>query len=245
MRLSFKGILKVFVLSGFMLCTGSPVFTQPVVPQLKGIQDMYRFAHEQLPRLLGSISINEEEKYGFKSREEFNIAVLGIPYQEYSLDKDMPTGHWRIPVTVNNENRALISLKKKGKWVLAGFGDTRLATELGFFEKHIATTKPSWGRIVRDFEMNCDHLQFEPESEAKLEGLLHPLESAARIMLRSCDSINKQGYKVSEIKEFRLQSREIPGEKTRVKQNSILAGLNFTKKLIYHSIFDKIPGKGL
>jgi hypothetical protein len=185
-----------------------------------GLEEMYRFVLDQLPRLLESIPINEEEKHGFKSREEFKIAVPGIPYQEYSLDKDMPTGYWIIPVTVTNENRVLMRLKKqKDKWEFAGFGATRLATELGFFETHAATGKPSWGRIVRDFEMNCDYLQFEPGSAAKLEGLMHPLESAARILLRLHDSIDKKGYKVSEIKEFRLQLREIPGEKNPGKTN--------------------------
>jgi hypothetical protein len=211
MRLTFRQILKGFVLFVFLLSLGSPILTQPGVPQLEGIEEMYRFALDQLPRILEFIPMNEEEKYGFKSREEFKIADLGIPYQEYSLDKDMPTGYWRIPVTVNNENRALLRLKKQnGKWVFSGFGAARLATELGFFENHIAATKPSWGRIVRDFEMNCDYLQFEPGSEAKLEGVIHPMESAARIMLRSRDSIDKRGYTVTEIKEFRLQLKRMP-----------------------------------
>jgi hypothetical protein len=155
--------------------------------------------------------VNEEEKYGFKSRKEFKTAGLGIPYQEYSLDRDMPTGYWRMPVTVNNENRALLRLEKQnGKWTFSGFGAARLATELGFFEKHLVTTRPSWGRIVRDFEMQCDYIQFEPGSEDKLEGVIHPLESAARIMLRSRDSIDKRGYTVTEIKEFRLQLKQMP-----------------------------------
>lgn len=218
-RLSFKGILKVFVLIGLMLWIGSSISAQPAIPQLKGMKEMYRFAFDQLPRILESIPINEEEKYGFKSREEFKIADLGTPYQEYSLDKDIPTGYWRIPVTMNNENRALIRLKKQNdKWVFAGFGAVRLATELNFFEKHIAVTKPSWGRIVRDFEMSCDYLQFEPGSMSKLEGVIHPMESAARIMLQLRDSIDKHGYTITEIKELRMQLKRIPRGKTPAKE---------------------------
>jgi hypothetical protein len=215
MRPAFKQITERFVMFVLLLSLGSPIFIHPAILQLKGMQEMYRFAHEQLPRILEFIPINGEEKYGFKSRKEFKKADLGIPYQEYSLDKDMPTDYWRIPVTVNNENRALLRLKKRnGKWVLAGFGAVRLATELGFFEKSIATSKPSWGRIVRDFEMHCDYLQFEPNSEVKLDGVIHPMESAARIMLRSRDSINKRGYTVREIKEFHIRLKQMHRGKT-------------------------------
>jgi hypothetical protein len=198
--------LLVFVL---MLSFISPVFSQSAMPKLRGMKEMYRFALDELPRALESIPMNEEEKYGFTSREEFKFADLGIPYQEYSLDQDMPTGYWRIPVTVNSENRMLLRLKKQDKkWVFVGLGAPRLATELGFFENSVAAVRPCWGRIVRDFEMDCDYLQFEPEAPAQLKGFIHPLESAARIMLRSRDSIDKQGYRVSEIREFRVRQIE-------------------------------------
>lgn len=219
MRLSFLKLTVLLLVS--MLSAGHPLSGQLPAAPMKRLQGMYRYAADQLPRILNLIPRDEEEKYGFKSREEFKKAVLGIAYQEYSLNEGAPTGFWRVPVMVDGENKVLLSLSKKsGKWASTGFGAARLARELGFYERHFTAQKPSWGRIVRDDEMTCDYIQFDPKSEAKLEGVLYPLESAARIMLRSRNSINKHGYSVVEIKAFRSQfKKRVYQEKRPGKKN--------------------------
>lgn len=200
----------------FLLFSVHSVFTQPTGEPLNGFDEMNRFAKSQLSRVLEFIPVDEEGKYGFKSRAEFKIAALGIPYQEYSLDLDKPTGYWRIPVTVNNENRALMTIKKQnGQWMFSHFGAARLATELSFFEKHRANSVPAWGRIVRDFEMSCDYLQFDPQNQTKLGGLIHPMESAARIMLRSQGSIDTQGYTIPQVREFRFKMMSLSMDESR------------------------------
>lgn len=213
MRLLKNQVFKGFVLFAICIWFGGPLFTQPGVPQVKNMEAMYSSISAQLPRILEYIPANEEDKYGFKSREEFRIAALGLPYQEYSLDKDIPTGYWRVPVTVANENRALLRLKmQNGQWTFDGLGAARLARELGFLEKFITDGKPAWGRIVRDFEMQCDYIQYNPPSESTLSGYIYPMESAARILLRSHVSIEKRGFSVTEIKEFRFNSLQLPEE---------------------------------
>jgi hypothetical protein len=205
MRLTLT-LFKVIIVSMLMFTLCYPVAGGTPAAPLKHKKEMYRAATGQLPAILKMIPMHEEVKYGFNSREEFKRAVLGIPYQEFSLHENMATGHWRIPVVVDSEHRALLRMKQvNGKWVFAGFGASRLARELGFHEKHFTSSKPSWGRIVRDFEMKCDYIQFNPGFISRLEGVVHPLESAARIMLRSRDTIDRKGYTVEEIKAFRMQ----------------------------------------
>lgn len=200
MRLLFRVIVLPMLL--FSLCF--PLSSGAPAAPLTQKNEMLRSATAQLPRILEMIPINEETKYGFNNRDEFKRAVLGIPYQEFSLHEDTATGYFRVPVVVNGQHRALLRIKQEnGKWVFAGFGAARLARELGFHEKHFANGIPSWGRIIRDFEMTCDYIQFDPGSEMHITGVLHPLESAARIMLRSRERIDRNGYTLEEIKEFR------------------------------------------
>lgn len=213
MRLLKNQVFKVFVLLVICLWFGGPLFTQPGAPLVKNMQEMFRAISAQLPQILEGIPAREEDKFGFKDREEFYLASLGLPYQEYSLDKDMPTGYWRVPVTVADENRVLVRVKmENGQWTFAGLSGAGLAKELGFMEKFIAGDKPAWGRIVRDFEMQCDYIQYNPPSESKLSGYIYPMESAARILLRANISIEKRGFPVTAIREFRMNLLQLPGE---------------------------------
>ncbi len=205
MSFKFNQMFKVFVLFCFLLSLSVPFFAQSATVQVSSLTEaMYRFAKSELPRILEHIPMDREERYGFNNRDEFKRAGLGIPYQEFSLEDERPTGDWRVPVTVDGENRALLRLKEvNGQWTFSGFGAARLARELGFFENNITKSKPTWGRIVRDFRMQCDYVQFEPRTLSKLEGSLHPMESAAKFLLRTFPKIDSRGYPVQEIKKIR------------------------------------------
>ena len=204
MKHNFNPMLKITVLLCFLSLLSNPAFAGTSAANPPGMKEMYTFANSQLPRILAFIPVDREHNYGFKHREEFNRAGLGIPYQEYSLDSELPTGYWRIPVTVNGENRALIRLiKKNGKWTFSGFGAALLASELGYFERGFGETKPVSGRIVRDFDMQCDYVQFNQKTGAKLEGLLYPLESASRVLHRLSGEITARSYTLDEIRELR------------------------------------------
>ncbi len=165
---------------------------------------MYREAGRQLPYILELIPTNEEVKYGFKDRNEFQRAVVGVPYQEYSLSDDAAGGSWRVAVSVDGVNKILMRMKMvDGKWAAVGLSGAGLANELGVFETNHNESKPSWGRIVRDYDMCCDYVQMEPKEHYGLTGIIHPMESAVRTMLKTTDTIKKNGYTVREIKEFR------------------------------------------
>lgn len=201
--------LLLFVFSLF----SSAVFCQPV--DQKSIDRMFVFAGNELPKILNYIPVNKESDYGFSNRDEFKKAGLGIPYQEYEMGTGFPTGYWRVPVTVNGEYRALLRLlQTDGQWRFAGFGGAKLARELAEFEKVVGKGKPTSGRIVRDFRMYCDFVQFNRQPGKELDGLLYPLESAARVLLNAgvATTVGYEGYPVEKIRELRETFKEVPGE---------------------------------
>lgn len=172
------------------------------------IEAMKQFADIRLMEILDNVPMGREKDFGFMNRSEFKKTTLGIPYQEYDFEKEEPTGYWRIPVTVDGENRALIRLKKTGGgWSFSGFGGAGLARELGGYEDDLVRkgTKPRTGRIVRDFSLFCDYIQFDQMPGAPLSGKIFPLQSAARIILMSGTdkSVSRRGYNLSKIKEMR------------------------------------------
>jgi hypothetical protein len=206
-------MLKITVLLCFLSLLSHPAFAGASASNPPGIEDMYTFANNQLPSILAFIPVDREHDYGFLNREEFHRASLGIPYQEYSLDSELPTGYWRIPVTVDGENRALLRLiKDNGKWTFSGFGAAILANELGYFERSFGVTGPVSGRIVRDFKMQCDYVQFNQETGAKLAGLLYPMESASRVLHRLSGETAAPSYTLDEIRELRSGIRRLPGK---------------------------------
>lgn len=212
MKRRFKHLFTMtFLLFFFCLCAHA-VFGQPV--RQDSLDRMIDFAGKELPKILQYIPVGMEQEYGFSDREEFKKTGLGLPYQEYDMDTGMPTGSWRLPVTVAGENRALLRLvSEDGNWRFAGFGGAWLARELGEFEKVVARKNSSHGRIVRDFRMYCDFVQYDRQPGKELEGLLHPLESAARVLLNAgiTDRVGFGGYPLEKIMGLRKAFKKAPG----------------------------------
>jgi hypothetical protein len=185
-----------------------------------GLQTMMQYANDNLLEILNNIPAGEEEYYGFMNRNELEQAGLGIPYQEYDLEKEQPTGQWRVPVTVNGENRALLRLKKTVEgWTFAGLGGAELARNLGDHENNMVSQgkSPRTGRIVRDFTMRCDYVQFDQQQNARLSGTVYPLWSASRFISAfekdgSAAAVDYAGYDLDAVKEIRLKAQEIMGD---------------------------------
>jgi hypothetical protein len=173
--------------------------------QTNSQQAMLSYAGKVLPGVLTQIPVDLEKNYGFFSRDEFIEARLGIPYQEFSLESEGPTGIWRIPVTVNGENRALLTLMKQdGKWAFMGFGAAVLAKELGKKEKAYLGGSPLSGRIVRDFSRQCDYVQLNPEGILGPDTVLTPLTSAYRHM-PGIAGLSSGGTTLDKIKQLRIR----------------------------------------
>jgi hypothetical protein len=143
-----------------------------------------------------------------------------MPYQEYDLEQEQPTGYWRIPVMVNGENRSLLRLKSTAdEWVFSGLGGAELARNLGDHENNMVRqgNRLGTGRIVRDYSMRCDYVQFNQKQGEKLSGTVYPLWSAARFI--SAFGANGraavedyEAYDLGKIKEMRLKARKMRGE---------------------------------
>jgi hypothetical protein len=213
MKSGLKQVLNVTLVLFIFSFSCAAAFGQP--DNQVSIKKMYAFALKELPQILTFMPQNNEERYGFNNRDEFKRASLGIPYQEYSMQTEEPTGFWRVPVTVDGENRALLRLTRvEGEWKFSGFGGAGLARELGALEREGGRAKPSFGRIIRDFEMSCDYVQFDREPGSKPDGLVIPMESAARALLDLgiADSIGADGLPLWKIKAYRSMVLRPPVE---------------------------------
>ena len=174
---------------------------------------LYETAAKELPAILKKMPVGDEAAYGFNSRSEFAGAGLGIPYQEYSIKTKKPTGYWRIPVTVSGENRALVRYAlKDGAWQWKGFGAAGLARELGKMENW-QSKKPLSGKILRDYKLTCDYIQFNIENEKKIEGSFIPTANAKKFMnYLSGPTSETKAYGLSRIQQLRSRFLELKGD---------------------------------
>jgi hypothetical protein len=205
----FLVLLLVVIPGGYSFAAGEGDF-----------QAMTQYANDNLLEILNNIPVGEERYYGFQRRNELEQAALGIPYQEYDLEKEQPTGYWRVPVTVDGENRALLRLKYTAQgWAFSGLGAAELARNLGDYENNMASQgkTPRAGRIVRDFSMRCDYVQFDQQQDARLAGTVYPLWSASRFISAfetdgSAAAVDYAGYDLDAIKKIRLKAQEMMGD---------------------------------
>jgi hypothetical protein len=174
---------------------------------------LYETAAKELTAILEKMPVGDEAAYGFNSRSEFAGARLGIPYQEYSLHTQKPTGYWRIPVTVKGHNRALVRYAlEDGVWQWKGFGAAGLARELGEMENW-QSEKPLSGKIVRDYKLACDYVQFNIESEDMIGGNFIPTANAKKFMEFLIGPTSEgEAYGLSRIQELRSKFLEQRGD---------------------------------
>jgi hypothetical protein len=183
------------------------------------LQAMKQYASTNLVEILNNIPQGEEDNYGFKNRNELRQANLGLPYQEYDMDKEQPTGYWRLPVMVDGENRTLLRLKNTAEgWTFSGLGGTDLARNLEDHENnmHIQGENLRSGRIVRDFSMRCDYVQFNQQLDSKLSGSVYPLQSASEFISsfrggNGATVAEYANYDITAIKKMRLKAQEMMG----------------------------------
>jgi hypothetical protein len=196
-------IYFVLFVSALLLASGWVYADKPIISR-HSKSTLYATAASELPEILAKMPTGDEAAYGFNSRSEFAGAGLGIPYQEYSIQTKEPTGYWRIPVTVNGENRALVRYAlEDGVWQWKGFGAAGLARELGEMENG-QSKKPLSGKILRDYKLTCDYIQFNIESNNTLRGKFIPTANAKRFMeFLSGPASETKEYGLSRIQRLR------------------------------------------
>ncbi len=146
------------------------------------VGSLLQIATNQLPEILENMPVGRESDYGFHNRAEFVHAVVGLPYQEYAIKTQLPTGYWRIPVVVNGEHRAMLRYGlMDGGWSWEGIGAHGLARELGEVEESLSQL-PRSGKIIRDHQFVCDYVQYDVPPDGKVYGSVIPLKTAKRYL---------------------------------------------------------------
>ena len=160
-----------------------------VYPQTVDKSIIFQLADDELYNYLNKIPLGQEKMFGFNDRGEFSKAEIGVPYEVYTLNPDffnddtisinksyvVTTNNWRVPVVVDNQNRALLTISKyNNNWAVVKFGATGLANELEIFEVNHPSTSEL--KILRVFQITSD---FILTSHNKL----YPLSSADNIVM--------------------------------------------------------------
>jgi hypothetical protein len=120
---------------------------------------------------LSRIPKGRETEYGFADRSEFDRVEVGLPLRVHTVDIDN-TGlkpraiqklrrldQWRIPLTVDGKQRALLTVVKKGdRFETADFGAAGLAQSLDNLSATLGTSKLNTPYLVRVFALRQDFL---------------------------------------------------------------------------------------
>mgnify|MGYP000864413780 CR=1 FL=1 len=105
-------------------------------------------AQAGLPQWLARIADGLEDRYGFASRSEMERAVLGAPWQMWTIPgrdladaavaapEPVPLDEWRVPILCDGTARALLTVARTdgGDWEVVEIGAAGLAQELDRFE---------------------------------------------------------------------------------------------------------------
>lgn len=116
---------------------------------------LIKAASEQIDYLIQEIPENELIKYGFNSLDELGKISFDKPIKVYRLsdDKIEFTLTWRIPIVVQNEYRALLTVvKENDKYRAVQLGATQLA-EMLYGTKHITSLG-----LLRVYELKRDFI---------------------------------------------------------------------------------------
>jgi len=155
-------------------------------------------AQEGLIHFLGKIPVGSEKKYGFNSRQEFDWAFLGAPYELYTIHPDLlvserPVGSgfltpleiWRFPVLSQGSMRTLLTVAKvEGEWKAVAIGGAGIAFELDRLEEIYSFDRNNTKRVLlRLFQIKSDFVSIGNLTQRIEETMFAPLQSA-RMQMR-------------------------------------------------------------
>ena len=155
-------------------------------------------ARRSLVLFLDKIPPGRESRYGFFDRYEFTRAIIGVPMRVYTADPDSAdevsgngpdspkvTNEWRVPVLVDGESRALLTVSvTDGALTATELGAAGLSRELGEFKKKYPARRSA---LLRLHTLQCDFIINDRTGSGFDKGDYHPLRSA-RDLFRSNDS---------------------------------------------------------
>lgn len=146
-------------------------------------------ARSSLGEFLDKIPMGRESRYGFSNRAEFAKATIGIPIRVYTANPDSTNGlsgndpnspkatnEWRVPVLVDGESRALLTVSvNNGALSATELGAAELSRELGEFKKKHPARRSA---LLRLQALQCDFIINDRTGSGFDKADYHPLRSA-------------------------------------------------------------------
>lgn len=164
-------------------------------------KQIFLFIKENISNTLNKIPENQEKSFGFNNRTEFESVTIGNAIQLYTISDSIINKHpiWRVPIIVNGEYRALVTVHKDNNNYKTGdFGATVLANDIQ--QKIIKNPDKVILGIFRIYAINSDFLIVKNEKE----NIYIPLTSA-EIYLASKKTKEKSYYTLTEINNLLKQ----------------------------------------
>jgi|GEM_PF-1449453 len=165
--------------------TAAPV-TAITTPVPAAVQEA---AAQGLPVFLQKIPAGSEERYGFASRDLFETATLGAPYQVCTLHPAeaqkaqpaiTPLQEWRFPVMAKGTACTLLTVAHfKGAWRAVDIGAAVLARDLQNLRQQ-APKGADRHMLLRLYQAKSDFLLTTAKDTTPEQGSLYPLTSAIR-----------------------------------------------------------------
>ena len=183
------------LVSCVLLTAGSRGASQP---QETG--DVLAAAQAGVTQFLARIPVGSEALYGFTDRSEFGSVGLGTPIAVFTIVPDsiddstpageeflVPVNEWRVPVTVNGEMRALLTVSKvRDTWKAVDFGATGLAVELRrFMANRAADVSGRRLELLRLYQLHSDFVILVDTAPAGAPAAFCPLRSATMMLERN------------------------------------------------------------
>ncbi len=146
-------------------------------------------AKDNLSSMLAQIPKGMEPRYGFPDQSELAKADIGQPYHVITLTNAFYTAdklngdnyielqdEWRVPVTVNGENRTLLTVTgKDSSFKVVDLGGTLLAKEL--WQKNSTVNKADYF-LLRVYPLTMDLIVVRAPGQTFSEATYIPLTSA-------------------------------------------------------------------
>lgn len=166
-------------------------------------QQVYEVAKNNISTFLENIPAGFEKQHGFNNRAEFARVIPGTIYHIYGVDntgKVVATDSYNIPVMVDNEYRAMVTVSLvDGKYQLQTVGATLLANELQVIETQKQPSKDLEKVMLNIYDKKCGLIAYKDINTPIEDVDLTPLVSTKTGLQNATNRSIKTTYKLSEI----------------------------------------------
>lgn len=188
--------MKKIITLSLLLCISAYSFAQN--------EEINAVAQKNLESFLNDIPKAYLKEHGFNSAAEFKSAKLGSQYEIFALGEDgnlTATGFYYINVTVNGENRTLLTVGElDGNLDIQGAGYSDLSKELAVKESNHKTTESLKNIMVIDYPNRAGYVTYESNSDSSTlkQSNYIPLASASEFLGEQNVRV-KSTFKLSEL----------------------------------------------